>query len=204
MVSLTALAAAIENGGTYTEPRRQTREQATADAIRAAGVPDILNRFLPENAHLNIRKVEPMKAPGPKEAQVRALRTTTAPAPKASAKAQPEAAQAVVAPEPAAPAPAQSTKESKTMRKTSSTTKAKARTGVKAKAATTGKKPTGEKPATKLDLIASLLKRKEGCTTADVLKATEWPAVSMPQQAKAAGLKLKKVKEGRVTRYFAA
>ncbi len=58
---------------------------------------------------------------------------------------------------------------------------------------------------TKTELIAGLLKRKGGCTSADVLKATGWPAVSMPQQAKAAGLKLRKEKaKGEPTRYYAA
>lgn len=57
----------------------------------------------------------------------------------------------------------------------------------------------------KKDLIAGLLKRKEGCTTADVLKACNWPSVSMPAAAKSAGLKLKKEKEkGQPMRYYAA
>lgn len=74
----------------------------------------------------------------------------------------------------------------------------------------TSKAPKGSKKAstggkgTKLALIVDLLKRKQGCTTADVLKATDWPSVSMPQQAKAAGLKLRKEKEkGKPTRYYA-
>jgi cell pole-organizing protein PopZ len=57
----------------------------------------------------------------------------------------------------------------------------------------------------KVTLIASLLKRKEGTTTAEVLKATGWPAVSMPQQAKAAKLTLRKEKvQGQPTRYYAS
>jgi Protein of unknown function (DUF3489) len=55
----------------------------------------------------------------------------------------------------------------------------------------------------KVDLIAGLLKRNSGCTAKDVLEATGWPSVSMPAQAKAAGLKLKKEKKkGESTRYF--
>lgn len=54
----------------------------------------------------------------------------------------------------------------------------------------------------KAALIGQLLLRKEGCTTADVLKATGWPSVSMPAQAKMVGLKLRKEKEGKVTRYY--
>lgn len=54
----------------------------------------------------------------------------------------------------------------------------------------------------KTSLIGSMLLDPKGCTTAEVLKATGWPAVGMPQQAKACGLKLRKVKDGKVTRYF--
>ncbi len=79
-----------------------------------------------------------------------------------------------------------------------------ARTAVKPAAKTKAATPK-KKGESKTDMIGSMLKRKNGCTTKEVLAATGWPAVSMPQQAKAAGLKLKKVKaEGQPTRYFAA
>ena len=78
------------------------------------------------------------------------------------------------------------------------------RTKSKSKSTANARKPVNGK-GTKLEMIVGLLKRKEGCTTADVLKATGWPSVSMPQQAKAAGLKLKKEKaKGEPTRYHAA
>lgn len=65
--------------------------------------------------------------------------------------------------------------------------------------------PLGDiRKGSKLEMVARLLQRPEGCTSADVLKATGWPSVSMPQQAKAAGLKLRQKKEGKVTRYHAA
>lgn len=65
------------------------------------------------------------------------------------------------------------------------------------------KAAAGARTGTKLVKIVELLSRKQGCTTAEVLKATGWPSVSMPQQAKAAGLKLRKEKKsGEVTRYF--
>lgn len=54
----------------------------------------------------------------------------------------------------------------------------------------------------KVDLIGALLLRPEGCTTADVLEATGWPSVSMPAQAKLAGLTLRKEKVGKVARYW--
>jgi len=60
------------------------------------------------------------------------------------------------------------------------------------------------RPGSKLETIVKLLTREGGCTTKDVLKATEWPAVSMPQQARAAGLKLRKEKRDGVTYYSAA
>jgi hypothetical protein len=62
----------------------------------------------------------------------------------------------------------------------------------------------GPRAGSKTALVADLLARKEGCTTADVLKATGWPAVSLPAMAKAIGVKLRKEKDGKVSRYWAA
>jgi hypothetical protein len=61
----------------------------------------------------------------------------------------------------------------------------------------------GVRPGSKLEIIVGLLTRPQGCTTAEVLKATDWPAVSMPQQARAAGLTLQKEKKDGVTVYRA-
>jgi hypothetical protein len=58
------------------------------------------------------------------------------------------------------------------------------------------------RPGSKLEIVVGLLTRKEGCTAAEVLAATDWPAVSMPQQARAAGLTLRQEKDGKVTRYW--
>jgi hypothetical protein len=64
-------------------------------------------------------------------------------------------------------------------------------------------KPAGPSRAkTKAALVGELLSREEGCTTAECLAATGWPAIGMPAQARACGLKLRMVKEGRITRYF--
>lgn len=57
---------------------------------------------------------------------------------------------------------------------------------------------TGNKTA----LIAPLLLREGGCTAAEVLAATGWTAVSMPQQAKAAGLALRIDKGRKPFRYY--
>lgn len=59
------------------------------------------------------------------------------------------------------------------------------------------------KPGSKLEAIAGLLTRPGGCTVKDVLAATGWPSVSMPAQAKAAGLTLKKEKRDGVWFYTA-
>lgn len=83
-----------------------------------------------------------------------------------------------------------------------------ARRAAKAKApkpAKTARDAAGAKvirPGSKLEIVHALLTRPAGCTAAEVLKATEWPAVSMPQQARAAGLTLRQEKEGKVTRYW--
>lgn len=85
----------------------------------------------------------------------------------------------------------------KTTTKLKKVSKAKARAGIAKKAKTDGT----IRPGSKLETVAKLLMREGGCTTAEVLKATGWPSVSMPQQAKAAGLTLAKAKDGKVTRY---
>ncbi len=64
-------------------------------------------------------------------------------------------------------------------------------------------RPNKGKGTSKTQLIADLLTRPGGCTTKDVLGATGWPSVSMPAQAKAAGLELIKTKTDGVTRYSA-
>lgn len=72
----------------------------------------------------------------------------------------------------------------------------KARTGIKAK------KTEGVRPGSKLEQVVKLLQRASGCTSKDVLKATGWPSVSMPQQAKAAGITLETEKIDGVTHYW--
>src|SRR5262249_24074506 len=66
----------------------------------------------------------------------------------------------------------------------------------------TAKAPRAPAGGSKVALIAAMLTRPEGCTTAEVLEATKWPTVSMPHQAKAGGLALRKVKEGKASRYY--
>lgn len=54
----------------------------------------------------------------------------------------------------------------------------------------------------KTALIAEMMLRPDGCTTAEVLAATGWPAVSMPAQARSAGLALCRDRVGGVLRYY--
>jgi hypothetical protein len=153
---------------------------------------------------------------GPKEQALRAMRQgKTAPAPQgnpAAATARPDMPKATA---PAQPATAEAAQHEETDMKTATKTKARS----KAKGKTTARRPKGASKAaarntaratapggvregSKLAAIVGLLQRPGGCTSADVLKATEWPSVSMPQQAKAAGITLVTEKEGRVTRYW--
>jgi hypothetical protein len=79
----------------------------------------------------------------------------------------------------------------------------KAASAKKAAAGASAKKAGGVAPGSKTEAVAKLLQRPQGCTNAEVLKTTGWPTVSMPQQAKAAGLTLRKEKvKGEPTRYF--
>jgi hypothetical protein len=55
----------------------------------------------------------------------------------------------------------------------------------------------------KKEVVKNLLLRPEGTTAAEIMAATGWPSVSVPQQARSAGLTLRMEKDGRSTRYFA-
>ena len=107
----------------------------------------------------------------------------------------------------AAPAKATASAAPKTKKATSkpakkAATKAPTKTAAKPKAAAA--RQDGVRPGSKLETIVKMLQSKNGCTSAEILAACSWPSVSVPQQARAAGLKLKKVKDGKVTRYYAA
>jgi hypothetical protein len=63
--------------------------------------------------------------------------------------------------------------------------------------------PKAPQLGSKTQLVHDLLTRPEGCTSKDVMQATGWPSVSMPAQAKAAGLVLRKDKPADgPTRYY--
>lgn len=89
-----------------------------------------------------------------------------------------------------------------------STDKVSIKAASKENAITKAAKPTmatkqSSKGKTKLAIVAALLLRKSGTTNAEILEVTGWPSVSVPGQAKAAGLTLRKEKvPGKPTRYF--
>lgn len=84
--------------------------------------------------------------------------------------------------------------------------KGRARQARAAKAPGASREPRGPgrpREGSKLVQIVALLTRPEGATTREILDATGWPAVSVPQQAKAGGLDLRKQKlPGQRSRYF--
>jgi len=162
----------------------------TAERIRDCGFPDFLNRWL-----MMLEK-ENMVAIGPKEQALRDARRITARSAKPAESAAKAAQQEV-------PMETQTTESvvSKTKKtaKSKKPARAKSRTTVKPEA-----KTNGIRAGSKLEIIVGLLKRPEGCTMAEVTEAVGWKTMSFPQQAKAAGLTLKKEKDGSVTRYRAA
>ncbi len=150
---------------------------------------------------------------GPKEEQLRALKAerTAAPAP---ARAQPKAAQAAKETTMISPTTATTEKPKtapKTPRKAATKKAAPAKKPAKAespKKEAAPKKPSNGakevRPGSKLEMIGKMLARPEGCTMKAVLDATKWPSCSLPQQARALGVKLKKEKVDGVTVYRAA
>lgn len=61
----------------------------------------------------------------------------------------------------------------------------------------------GPRKGSALAKVAGMLQRPKGTTRAEILKATGWTAVSVQQQAAAAGLKLKIDDSARPYRYRA-
>ena len=59
------------------------------------------------------------------------------------------------------------------------------------------------RPGSKAHRIGEMFLRPEGVTGPEVMAAMGWPSVSMPQQAKAAGIEYTSVRTGRMVRYFA-
>jgi hypothetical protein len=53
-------------------------------------------------------------------------------------------------------------------------------------------KPSRAKRGKKMQIIERLLRRKRGCTAAEVRAALGWPTVSIPQRAKQLGIKTRK------------
>jgi hypothetical protein len=194
--------------------KTQDEINAIAERIRATGTPDSLNRWLgmtPEKLAECEQQVARQSAAdrqrrsttmprvgatmprvgatmprvGAKEAALRQQRegdteAVTAPATKKPKAEKPAKTADTAKPEPAKKAARQA-----------------ARTPVQDKAA-----GSAVRPGSKMETIKKLLARKNGCTSAEVKEACDWPSVSMPQQAAAIGVKLFKLKgEDGVTRY---
>lgn len=101
----------------------------------------------------------------------------------------------------AEPETMETTMSKKTTKKTKAKTKPRTKRSAKPAKAVAGDKTI--RPGSKLEIVAGLLTRKEGCTLADVLRETGWPSCSMPQMANSAGLALRRDKaKGEPTRYF--
>lgn len=135
-----------------------------------------------------------MKSLGPREQQIRALRET---------KAQRRAATTPKTP-PAPPVTKETTMAKSTKKPTTNERRAtaarKADKAKKPRAA--AKKAAGESArGAKTEMVLGMLKRPEGCTSAEVCEATGWAAVSIPPIARRAGLELKKEKVDGATRY---
>lgn len=163
-------------------PKVSEREKAKREIDREAG--ERYRNWLPDAEHPHNR---PKLATFRKA--IRAERKAAADAELASKVAAIKTAKAT--------AKAEQPQENAMTTKSKKSAKTKARTAVKGKT-------EGVRPGSKLEIVVGLLTRAQGCTAKDILKATEWPSVSVPQQAKAAGLKLVKEKDGKVTRYRAA
>jgi hypothetical protein len=168
--------------------------QRIAEAIRASGAPDFLNRWLDHPKEDDMAKI------GPKEQRLLDLKaqrcadTTPRTTPAEPVKPKESVMEATTS---AAEAPKQDKARKPPAAKPAKRAAAKAKPAKptpKAKAAKPAEKTDGPRPGSKLAIIGGMLARPEGCTTKQVLAATEWPAVSMPQQAKALGIKLVKEK----------
>lgn len=60
------------------------------------------------------------------------------------------------------------------------------------------------RPGTKTHMAGEMMMRSGGASGPEVLRATGWPSVSMPAQARACGLAVRTVRRGREVRYYAA
>lgn len=200
-----------------------------AARIRALGVPDSLNRWLKmtpeafaENEKARARIVKQVRDRAPVRHNEKPARSTIStglprglePAGKTMLQ---EIQKAAVA---AKKARLRKMNEDRIMKTKTKTKAAKAAPKAKAaakapKAPKTARAPkiapeaapkvavAGVRAGSKTALIGEMLLRSQGCTTAEVLEASGWPSVSMPQQAKACGLALRKEKEkGQPTRYY--
>lgn len=162
-----------------------------AARIREGGVPDFLNRWL---------GMTPEKLAATEAARERQTRRETMPAATGAKEAALRAQREKKAG--AEPSVKKHVATVKTVKKGKFKTAA-GDVNVTLKRVSVEKDAGSAKRGSKREIITAMLKRPGGCTTADILKETGWPSVSVPAQAEAAGLKLKKVKLDGVTVYSA-
>lgn len=162
---------------------------------------DDIPEFLVEAAKAPRKPPEPPKAASPAPSSEKGPIAMTTQTSQAPAKPAPKAKGKTKTARLPVPPPRLRTAISKPTKGSKPAAKVKA----KAKPAKVAKAKAGGKRGSKLELIRALLTRPQGCTGADVLKATGWPSFSMNQQAEAMGLLSKLGKEkkpGSPTRYF--
>lgn len=167
----------------------------TAARLRELGVPDMLNRWIgltPERVASGRTAITRMTTPEPIRI-VTTVAATKATQPAAAAATKESTVKTNAAKKSPSKRPSKPAKAAPRQKAARSASRKAVKGDTTAKAV---------RPGSKLSLIVNLLQRKEGCTAAEVLKVTKWPAVSMPQQAKAAGIELATEKEGRTTRYW--
>lgn len=206
-------------------PAAKTTKSATTDSGTARLLAEMRAKERAEAAAKAKRIAESRMIGLKKRTRTLAMKAEVAKANATKPVAIPAPAPTIVTPEPAMPAAPETPKET-TMKTTAAkkpaTRRAQPGTG-KGSARRAAKTAPGKKAApkaranarkavatdgpragSKLETIAGLIKRKGGCTAADVLKACDWKAVNMPRVAKAAGITgLKTEKVDGVTVYSA-
>jgi hypothetical protein len=167
---------------------RALRENGVDHTLNEAGVPKFLERKDSPEAALRRQ----MQADADKHRATAARLPIVTHPPRVGAALKPTPMTATK------PLPIEATKQEKTMTPntaTNGTTKKTAPAAAKAKPKAK-RTATEVRPGSKLEKIVKLLTRKQGCTAKEILDVCKWPSVSVPQQARAAGLKLIKQKNG--------
>jgi len=208
--SLIAMAAMIDQKGTAMASTEGNTIMPATNGLDIEphddlNIPDFLKRGDP-NCTARVL------SPGEQRKVVEALRAETGPKPEKAAKAEPRRIHALTKAAVRTNGEVEEAVRQKSLKRKAARGKAVDATSAApvsdspkaAKRASKAEKKTAGPPKgqSKTALVGELLSRKEGCTTADILALTGWPSVSVPAQAKAVGLTLRKEKQDGVTRYW--